>query len=256
MSLNMQDLQQHPIIKFGQKKVGRPCGIAASNKLPSQLPELVGKVFNNLIITTGEIIRKKSTRIEVQCLICKKIYEKDYHSVMAKKAGCGRCGNLKIGKFNTPKWLVQRCISAQQRCCNPNDQRYKDYGGRGVSFNFSTPTEMAVYIQDVLGLQRELQIDRINNNLGYQPGNLRYVTPIINANNQRGKRATAKTHAFRIKHPNIKYADKTLVRFFHIGMTDEEIIDRYYNVKSIKPKGVFGTFEMQDQEIALLSQGY
>lgn len=219
-----------------------------------QLPSasLQGLVYNNHTVTTGQTIRKNGRNfLEMQCNTCEKISLKYYFSVVGNTAGCRRCGLLKIARFDTPKWLISRCISAQQRCCNTSDLRYADYGGRGILFKFGGPTEMAVYIQETLGLHRELQINRIYNNGHYEAGNLEYCRAIINMNNQRGKQATVRAHAFKLLHPKINYADSTLVGLFQRGFTNEEVVQRFYQVSS-KPKGVYGTYSMPDQEIASL----
>lgn len=100
---------------------------------------------------------------------------------MRGTAGCRQCGHPR----RAPKWLVQRASAAKDRCTNARNRRYSDYGGRGIEFRFSAPIEMAVWIQENLGLHRSLQIDRINNDGHYEPGNLRYVTPKQNMGNRR-----------------------------------------------------------------------
>jgi hypothetical protein len=44
---------------------------------------------------------------------------------------------------------------------------------------------MAVWVQENLGLCRDMQIDRIDNDGHYEPGNLRYVTAAENMHNTR-----------------------------------------------------------------------
>ena len=81
-----------------------------------------------------------------------------------------------------------RAISATQRCTNPKDRRYADYGGRGVQFVFESPTSMGLWVMEHLGLQPEMQIDRINNEGPYGPGNLRWATREENQQNTRKQR--------------------------------------------------------------------
>ena len=171
----MQDLQQQENTKYGQTMVGKNSGYVPKNKLPSVLPELVGKKFGKLIITTGKITRKQCTKkpqIETLCSICGNVSTKDYTSVIKGLAGCRKCAKPR----KIPKWLMQRCVSAKQRCTNKNDTAYYRYGERGVKFMFSSPTEMGLWIIENLGLHREKQIDRIDNNGNYEKGNLRLST--------------------------------------------------------------------------------
>lgn len=94
---------------------------------------------------------------------------------------------------------------------------------------------------------RKLQIDRINNNGNYEPGNIRMTTPSINAMNTRHQNKI-KMLRFRMKHPEIRYADATLCRFFSMGLSEKEIIKRYHT-PSAKPKVVYGTFSTPDPDI-------
>lgn len=61
---------------------------------------------------------------------------------------------------------------AKYRCINPNHKRYKDYGGRGIQFNFQTFQEFV----DYLGPRPfNYELDRINNDGNYEFGNVRWV---------------------------------------------------------------------------------
>jgi hypothetical protein len=71
------------------------------------------------------------------------------------------------------------------RCNNPNDISYKNYGGRRIRCLFESCGEFTDYIVNKLKVDpRGLQIDRINNNGNYEPGNIRFVT---HAENQKNK---------------------------------------------------------------------
>ena len=82
---------------------------------------------------------------------------------------------------------LRGCFSGmKQRCNNKNNKRYKDYGGRGIKCNFKSFDEFANYVLNELNINPHgLQIDRIDNNGHYEPGNIRFVTSKINNNNRR-----------------------------------------------------------------------
>lgn len=249
----MPDSPRRQITKSGRVRPGPPLGTAPVNKLPSQLPELKGRRFGKLMVVSGEVLRQKGRPyLLTECTGCGKREPKAYTNIMQNTAGCRSCGNPR----SAPKWLVSRCIAAKGRCTNPADPRWKDYGTRGIEFRFSGPTAMAVWIMENLGLDRELTIDRIDNSGHYEPGNLRLTNRRVQTSNTRKRRLTPAMHAFRQEHPDVKYADATLIRLIGKGLSWEKIVDRYYNLPSSKPKGVYGTFSTPDPVIASLRKDY
>lgn len=174
---------------------------------------------------------------------CGAVAWKNIDNLRKQTAGCRKCGHPR----RAPKWLVNRCEAAKLRCENISDPRYWDYGGRGITFGFNGPTEMACYIMQHFPLDRKMQIDRIDNRLGYEPGNIRMVTPSVNMMNRR-RQIKIKMFRFRMLHPEIRYADATLNHLIGRGLTDAEIVKRFYK-PSTKPKGRYGTFSTPDPDI-------
>lgn len=81
------------------------------------------------------------------------------------------------------------------RCNSPNDISYKNYGGRGIQNKFKSLDAFREYVINELGITsidqiQGLQIDRINNDGHYEPGNIRFVTPKVNSNNRRDSKIT------------------------------------------------------------------
>ena len=188
----MEISRQPQIIGSGRKKAGRRLGSVPSNKFPLLLPEMVGHTFGKLKIVSPEVYRKTHhgpAYLLAQCVGCEIVSLKLYSNLIRGVAGCRSCGNPR----QAPKWLVMRAIAAKQRCTNPKDGAYERYGARGIRFEFSSPTAMAVWIQEKLGLKRELELDRINNDGHYAPGNLRYATSKEQKANQRPKKRTSMT---------------------------------------------------------------
>ena len=73
-----------------------------------------------------------------------------------------------------------------QRCNNPSNKYYKDYGGRGIQNKFKSLGDFRDYIINELKVDpRGLQIDRIDNDGHYEEGNIRFVTAKENCNNRR-----------------------------------------------------------------------
>ena len=74
-----------------------------------------------------------------------------------------------------------------QRCCNPNAKNYKNYGGRGIGVCAEWRNSFKAFEKYCLahGWQHGLQIDRVDNELGYVPNNVRFVSAKQNARNKR-----------------------------------------------------------------------
>jgi len=79
------------------------------------------------------------------------------------------------------------------RCNNPKNKAYKWYGGRGIKVCEKWSNNFLAFYED-MGPKpsSELSIDRINPDGNYKPGNCRWATYIIQANN--------KTNTLKVKY--------------------------------------------------------
>jgi hypothetical protein len=76
--------------------------------------------------------------------------------------------------------------SMKQRCNNPNNKSYMDYGGKGVKVcsdwnDYKTFYDWAISN----GYQEGLTIERINNTEGYKPSNCKWIKKSMQASNRR-----------------------------------------------------------------------
>jgi hypothetical protein len=88
------------------------------------------------------------------------------------------------GAKGTPEYGIW--CSMIQRCENPNDAAYPRYGGRGITVHPEWRADFAAFLRDVGHRPSpELSLDRIDNDRGYEPGNVRWATAKQQANNRR-----------------------------------------------------------------------
>jgi hypothetical protein len=73
----------------------------------------------------------------------------------------------------------------QQRCTNPADPQYKNYGARGIKVDskFDRFEDYYAFISALPKTDEASHVDRIDNNGNYQPDNIRWCTPSRNARN-------------------------------------------------------------------------
>lgn len=209
--------------------------------------EMVGLQFGSLKICSRMTQGKGADlRVDVVCGRCGKNHFARYYNISRRPdtRACPHC-NPRM-ELVAPKWVYQRCQAQQQRCENPLHESYERYGGRGIQFNFLSAADAANWVVKELGVpsSRVHQLDRIDNDGHYAPGNLRWASSAANMNNTRVSGCRQKFLEFRMNNPQVRYADRTLMRMLKGGMTEEQII-KQWAAPSCKPKGKYGTYSMQ-----------
>ncbi len=93
----------------------------------------------------------------------------------------------KAGGRYTPEYIAWQNILA--RCTNPKAQAWANYGGRGITVCERWRRDFTAFLADV-GLRPSpgLDIDRIDNDGSYEPGNVRWATRRDNCRHRRSTR--------------------------------------------------------------------
>lgn len=76
----------------------------------------------------------------------------------------------------------------KKRCLNPRSIGYRNYGGRGIRMCDSWSGSFEAFYADMGRCPRGYEIDRIDVDGHYEPGNCRWVTRRQNTSNQRRNR--------------------------------------------------------------------
>lgn len=224
----------------------------------SYKPEMVGRQYGWVKIISPEKRwngKMNHCYVLTECTGCGNVQWQCLSNLQSGKSkGCQGCSQPR----KIPVWLDRRLTAAKQRCENPGDAGYHNYGERGIKFLFPSVTEAGLYLIRAYGLpDREMEIDRINNDMDYAPGNLRFVT---HAENNGNKRCTVLSHFSQEYWP---YARSVVIRKLSQGMTRDEIIQdaedaifyRRKNWKIISARLDFMTYEMPEYITVLPYRG-
>lgn len=149
---------------------------------------MVGNKFGRYLVLSINADKAFSKDISYvcQCECGNKKIIRGTHLRNGKSGQCKDCHSQSLKSHG----LAHRCEyriwkGMKDRCFNKNNKNYHNYGGRGITvcqrwFKFE------LFIED-MGYRPEkwLQIDRINNDGNYEPGNCRWTTRAINMANRR-----------------------------------------------------------------------
>src|SRR5215217_7106999 len=165
----------------------------------------VGDRFGELTVVGPAPSRGKGPRTLVQCSCGADPHEVDSSSLRrGKSTRCNQCAKRKGAASKSKNYwryedvcpdiahrrrLLNRIAACVNRCHNPNDKGYPNYGGRGIQVYEPWRTSRQDFLAHLVTLdgwdRPELELDRREVNKGYEPGNVRFVTKSVNSYNKR-----------------------------------------------------------------------
>lgn len=152
----------------------------------------IGQRFGRLVVKSRLPNKNKSPRLLCLCDCGNEVAVRPDQLKSGKTKSCG-CYNKErvIETHTTHKGshdrLYKKWSSMKNRCNNPRYKQYGDYGGRGIKvcqewYDYGVFREWCLSHGYTIGLQ----LDRIDNNKGYEPDNCRFISRVENMNNRRG----------------------------------------------------------------------
>lgn len=156
------------------------------------------------------------------CPHCNQEVEKEKgHGIRDKSCGCFR---TKHKEGNTRLYGIWKCMKA--RCINPNDPAYKNYGGRGITIC----NEWIDYIPfrdwaNTNDYQKNLTIDRIDNDGNYEPDNCQFITREKNAQKRQNLKLNINlARKIREIYKTEKYTQKQLGTKYQVNQSTIHLI--------------------------------
>ena len=172
--------------------ISQTCIAQIKTELDTQLTKsinLIGQSFGRLIV-----IDKKdadswgANRWLCQCKCGRKKIVTESNLIHGHTKSCG-CLRVKHDHTTNGKQSAQykSWYSMIQRCTNPSNKRYKDYGGNGINV-CEEWLQFDIFIKDMPGWKPSLQIDRIDNSREYCKSNCRWANRQQQQRNKRNNR--------------------------------------------------------------------
>lgn len=153
--------------------------------------DFVGTTKNRFKVVGKSVnINKTNHNVYYKCLCnCGNIfYRNKYEIIKHTNGACKNCKRIRPEKDgHTKEPLYRVYYGMKERCYDITSREYHNYGARGIYVCDEWLGSYQLFREWCLGngYKKGLQLDRIDNDMGYSPDNCRFVTPIENSNNKR-----------------------------------------------------------------------
>lgn len=154
------------------------------------LIDLTGSLFGRLIVVRREGCVQRNTKQPTWLCRCSCGVEKVVMGAALRGGTTSSCGCLqrettskrfrKHKAKGTPEHNSWRGM--RERCDNPNNNHYAQYGGRGITY-CERWKEFTTFLSDMGARPPGCTLDRIDNNGNYGPDNCRWSSPSCQSRN-------------------------------------------------------------------------
>lgn len=154
--------------------------------------ERTGQRFGSIVVTgraeiPSHVANKKSWWWEYRC-DCGYVGTSCGRDLL-EKISCPPCALKRKGKAASTHGMRGTSIyvvwqNMWQRCTNPNHKSFRRYGGRGIGVTPAWRSFEQFYADIPPKPEGRYQLDRIDNEQGYEPRNVRWATPRRNGRNR------------------------------------------------------------------------
>lgn len=161
--------------------------------------DLTGRTFNYLTVLKlaargGRSAGRRQWLCSCACGVTTIVATADLRSGNTSSCGCFRKQyvsekSTRHGMRYTREYRTWSTMVT--RCCNPNTRPFKNYGGRGIAV-CERWLDFINFYDDMGNQPKGLELDRIDNDGNYEPGNCRWVTCSQNIKNGRARIKNAK----------------------------------------------------------------
>ena len=159
---------EHPTPDLSGEKSGRLTVMYRLTDSPDARPRWLCQCEcgNGVVMTTRQL-----KEVEVPSCGC---YAREQHAIKATTHGMSHTA------------LHKTWVSIRNRCNDPKNKSYPDYGARGIKVCDRWEESFQNFLDDMgPTYQPGLELDRIDNDKGYGPDNCRWVTHLENCRNKR-----------------------------------------------------------------------
>lgn len=228
---------RHPIILVTGKDLRsgntKSCGCYHRDMASlANMEDLTGKTFGRLTVicrvpnsppTTGNPCGRVQYKCQCSCPNRTVVIVSAYCLTSGRTKSCGCFNRERSSQANT-KWhtpeeqkLSDTLAEMKQRCCNPRNDNYSDYGGRGIHICEEWLNNNRSFIDWSLShgykLNSKLSINRVDNDGPYAPWNCEWTNRSTQMNNTRAN------HKFEINgviHTVKEWSDISGIDYYHL----------------------------------------